>query len=90
MALGTDGVDARTPIVAFADDEDGVKVSARGTGRLVGQGLDLAVAMCDAATAVGGEGGGHDVAAGATIPEGTASAFVEAVDERVGEQLSGG
>jgi single-stranded-DNA-specific exonuclease len=36
---------------------------------------------------VDGEGGGHDVAAGATIPRGSEDAFVERVDSLVGEQL---
>jgi len=91
MALGVDGVDPDRPIVAFAykNDEE-TKVSARGTGRLVGRGLDLAAAVQEAARAVGGDGGGHDVAAGATIPAGEESAFVERADSIVGAQLDGG
>ena len=88
MAMGTDGVDADRPIIAFADADEGeTKVSARGTHTLVRRGLDLSAAMTEAATAVGGEGGGHDVAAGATIPAGQESIFVEHVDRIVGEQL---
>jgi RecJ-like exonuclease len=88
MAVGVDGVDPDTPIIAFArkNDEE-TKVSARGTGRLVGQGLDLSVVMGEASTAVGGGGGGHNVAAGATIPAGEEDAFIERADEIVGEQL---
>ena len=88
MAMGTDGVDGGRPIIAFADADEGeTKVSARGTHRLVRQGLDLSAAMTEAARAVGGDGGGHDVAAGATIPAGQEAAFVEHVDRIVGEQL---
>ena len=88
MAMGTDGVDGGRPIVAFADADEGeTKVSARGTHRLVRGGLDLSAAMTEAARAVGGDGGGHDVAAGATIPAGQEAAFVEHVDRIVGEQL---
>jgi RecJ-like exonuclease len=88
MALGTDGVDGRRPILAFASkSETETKVSARGTGRLVGRGLDLSAVMAEAAGAVGGEGGGHDVAAGATIPAGRETAFVERADALVGDQL---
>ncbi len=88
MALGVDGVDPDRPIVAFArkNDEE-TKVSARGTGPLVGRGLDLSAAMREAARAVGGDGGGHDIAAGATVPAGEEAAFVETVDAIVGEQL---
>ncbi len=44
--------------------------------------------MRDAAQSVGGDGGGHDIAAGATIPAGEESAFIEAADEIVSDQLS--
>ncbi|ELY98048.1 DHH family phosphoesterase [Natrialba asiatica] len=65
-----------------------VKVSARGTHGLVRQGLDLSVVMGEAARAVGGDGGGHNVAAGATVPKGNEQAFVDRADELVGDQLS--
>jgi single-stranded-DNA-specific exonuclease len=90
MALGVDGVDGSRPILAFArKDEEETKVSARGTGRLVGQGLDLSMVVGEAARAVGGDGGGHDIAAGATIPAGSESEMVAAADELVGQQLEG-
>jgi RecJ-like exonuclease len=88
MALGVDGVDPDRPIIAFArKNDDETKVSARGTARLVGQGLDLSVVMREASQSVGGDGGGHDVAAGATVPAGEEEAFVAAADDIVGEQL---
>jgi single-stranded-DNA-specific exonuclease len=88
MALGVDGVDPDRPIVAFArkNDEE-TKVSARGTARLVGRGLDLSAVMRRASRAVGGDGGGHDVAAGATIPAGAKESFVAEADAVVAEQL---
>jgi RecJ-like exonuclease len=88
MAVGSDGVARGTPILAFArkNDEE-TKVSARGTHTLVRQGLDLSRVMGEASEAVGGKGGGHDVAAGATIPAGQEAAFVEVADRIVGEQL---
>ncbi len=88
MALGVDGVDPDRPIVAFArkSDEE-TKVSARGTARLVGRGLDLSAVMGRASRAVDGDGGGHDVAAGATIPAGREEAFVSEADTVVAEQL---
>ncbi|MFD1586335.1 DHHA1 domain-containing protein [Halorientalis brevis] len=88
MAVGVDGVDPDVPIIAFArkNDEE-TKVSARGTGRLVGKGLDLSVVMGEASAAVDGGGGGHNVAAGATIPAGREQEFIEHADGIVGEQL---
>ncbi len=78
------------PIVAFAESDNGIKVSARGTYRLVEAGLNLAEAMKIAAEKVGGSGGGHRIAAGATIPEGTEEEFLRILDELIGEQLKSG
>jgi len=45
--------------------------------------------MREASRAVDGDGGGHDVAAGATIPAGSQESFVDHADEIVGTQLGG-
>ncbi|EFW90654.1 phosphoesterase RecJ domain protein [Haladaptatus paucihalophilus DX253] len=88
MAVGANGIDRNVPILAFAEKNDEeVKVSARGTPALTRKGLDLSVVMKTASQAVGGDGGGHNVAAGATVPKGKEEAFVEHADELVGEQL---
>ena len=89
MALGTESADREKPIIAFADADEGeVKVSARGTGPLVGRGLDLSAVMTQASEEVEGVGGGHDIAAGATIPAGKEEAFLEAAGRLIDEQLS--
>ena len=88
MSMGADGVSRDVPIVAFAaKNGEESKVSSRGTGPLVGEGLDLSAVMGEAARAVGGDGGGHDIAAGATIPAGTEAEFIEHADRIVGEQV---
>jgi len=88
MALGASGVRRDQPIVAFAQENDEeLKVSARGSGFLVRDGLDLSVVMSEASAAVDGGGGGHDVAAGATIPREKRDAFLTHADRIVGEQL---
>ncbi|WP_122089837.1 DHHA1 domain-containing protein [Halalkalicoccus subterraneus] len=89
MALGSDGISREKPIVAFAEkDEEHMKVSTRGTHALVRRGLDLSAVVGTAAGAVGGDGGGHDVAAGATVPKDEIEAFVAHADRLVGEQLA--
>lgn len=89
MALGADGVRRDQPIIAFAEENaEELKVSARGSGFLVRDGLDLSVVMSEASAAVDGGGGGHDVAAGATIPQDRRDEFVEHADRIVGEQLA--
>ncbi|RYJ15062.1 DHH family phosphoesterase [Halogeometricum borinquense] len=88
MAVGASGIRGDIPILAFAEKSaEEVKVSARGSHVLVRKGLDLSVVMREASRAVGGDGGGHDVAAGATIPAGTREEFVAEADRIVGEQL---
>ncbi len=77
------------PFVTLNEVEDRIKVSARGTRKLVSAGLDLASAMREASASVGGMGGGHDVASGASIPRGTAAKFIETVDSIIGRQLKG-
>lgn len=86
--LYQNGLDRDRPVVGFADADPGeVKVSSRGTRDLVGAGLDLGEAMAEAAASVGGEGGGHDIAAGATIPDDATEPFLDAVDEIVRDQI---
>ncbi len=88
MAMGTDSVRSDRPVIAFAaKGESESKVSARGTHRLVRAGLDLSAVMGETARPLGGDGGGHDVAAGATIPRGCETTFVERADAIVGGQL---
>jgi single-stranded-DNA-specific exonuclease len=79
------------PVIVFSGGGDrSIKLSGRGTLRLVAQGLDLADALRRAAAAVGGEGGGHKVASGATIPAGTRDAFLDAADAILSDQLHRG
>src|SRR5438093_817022 len=69
---------------------DGVtKVSARATRAHIAAGVDLAVALREAASEVSGNGGGHNIASGATIPKGKEERFLARVDEIVGRQLGG-
>jgi len=88
MAVGAPGVRRDRPIIAFAEKSEAeIKVSARGSHQLTRKGLDLSVVMREASRAVDGDGGGHDVAAGATIPTGRQGEFVDYADDIVGRQL---
>ncbi len=89
MSTGSNstGINRDLPIVAFAHTEDGVKVSARGNQELVRRGLNLASALSESATCVGGTGGGHDIAAGATIPASSEEEFLRILDMKIGEQI---
>ncbi|MBP2031075.1 single-stranded DNA-specific DHH superfamily exonuclease [Methanohalophilus levihalophilus] len=77
------------PFVTLNRVEEIVKVSGRGTRALVNQGLDLAVSLREASAAVGGNGGGHNIASGAAIPRGKEEEFLNIVDEITTKQLGG-
>jgi len=75
------------PFICVNESEGILKVSARGTRELVSKGLDLAFALREAAGAVGGRGGGHNVASGAVLPIGSEEEFLSIADRIIGEQL---
>ncbi|WP_400208280.1 DHHA1 domain-containing protein [Candidatus Methanomassiliicoccus intestinalis] len=80
------------PLIAFADASDGsqmLKVSGRATKEMVDRGLDLSLAMSASAQACGGSGGGHNIAAGASVPYGREGEFLLQLDRLIGRQLSG-
>jgi RecJ-like exonuclease len=79
--------DQEKPTITLSVLEKDTKVSSRGTKYLVSNGLDLASALRKAAGDVGGHGGGHPIASGATIPKGKEEAFLSLVNEIVGKQL---
>ncbi len=81
-------LDPKRPVIVFSEGSGPVKVSARGTLRLVASGLDLATACRIAAQGVGGEGGGHRVAGGATVPVGTREKFLEIANREIAGQFA--
>ncbi|UCE91662.1 MAG: DHH family phosphoesterase [Methanobacteriota archaeon] len=80
-------LDQSKPTLALSTVSSEVKVSSRGTKYLVSKGLDLAAALRSAAEGVGGVGGGHAVAAGATIPGGKRDEFLASCESAVHRQL---
>jgi len=80
--------DQSKPTIGLSVLDGLTKVSARGTRALIATGLDLAVVLREAATEVGGNGGGHNIASGATIPKGTEEKFLAIVDDMVAGQLA--
>ena len=76
------------PIIAFANSEDGnVKVSVRSPRSLVQKGVDFSIIMKEASEMVGGYGGGHNIAAGASIPRGKEEEFLDIVERMIKEQV---
>jgi RecJ-like exonuclease len=53
------------------------------------KGLDLSIAIRVASEKVGGSGGGHRIAAGASIPLGKEMEFLDAIEALIISQLGG-
>ncbi len=88
MALSSGIADPDRPIFAFTEKDTGeIKVSGRGTQAMVERGLSLSEIMKKAAEKIGGAGGGHDIAAGATIPKGSEEEFLKMADRMVKKQM---
>ena len=80
-------LDQTKPTIAISKVEGSVKVSSRGTQELVSKGLDLAESLKKSAEPLGGVGGGHNVAAGATVPLVREDEFFKNLDAITGIQL---
>jgi len=88
MLLNTEDVDNSIPIIGFAYNDNGeVKVSARATKDLVDKGLNLSSALKKTAKIFNGVGGGHNIAAGATIPKGKEKEFLNILETEIKSQL---
>jgi single-stranded DNA-specific DHH superfamily exonuclease len=71
------------PIFSLSTKEKKIHISGRATYALVQKGMDLAHVLRTAAHAVGGQGGGHPIAAGASIPVGTEETFLKTLDATI-------
>ncbi len=89
MLLNSEDIDKNLPLIGFAYTETGaVKVSARADQYLVDRGLNLSKALKQAAKQIDGVGGGHSIAAGATIPNGKEDDFIQLVEQNIQDQFS--
>lgn len=88
MLYGTNVIRNDKPVIAITLNEDGeLKISGRGTMHLVRKGLDLGDAMKTVAEKLGGEGGGHNVAAGARLDPKLKKEFLTELDKVMGKQI---
>ncbi len=80
--------DPDKPTIGMNQSKDPVNLSSRGMWKQLDRGIDLAVAMREACASVGGEGGGHRIAAGGSIPAEMVEGFLENLDSILEKQLS--
>jgi RecJ-like exonuclease len=69
------------PVIGLAVTNNKAEISGRGTKQLVKNGLNLADALGMASQHSGGRGGGHPIAAGASIPAEKEKNFLEELDK---------
>jgi len=80
-------IDSKKPLLSLARNDNELHVSCRGNQGLVSNGLDLGGAMKEAATKLQGHGGGHQIAAGATIDVDKEEQFLDMTDSIISKQM---
>lgn len=82
-------LDKEKPLLSLVKKDHELHISCRGNQYLVSKGLDLGLAMNETAKKLGGHGGGHSIAAGATISSKKEEEFLDMVDAIIVNQLKG-
>lgn len=80
--------DPSKPTIGINCSDPMAKISSRGTFSQLDRGVDLSDAMRRGCASVGGEGGGHRIAAGGSIDRAKRDEFLAAVDTIIGEQIA--
>ena len=80
--------DPAKPTIGMNTADDKIKLSGRATYKQLDRGVDLSVALRDSTKTVGGEGGGHSIASGGSIPLGTSEEFLNNINTIIGNQIS--
>jgi RecJ-like exonuclease len=88
LTLGSGRCDPYRPIAGLVREGGIAKVSARCSKLLFLRGLNMGRAIREAAESAGGEGGGHAVACGAQVPEGSTEEFLGKFEELLVAQMA--
>ncbi len=87
IGLSVELIDNSKPVIGLSRLHNDIKISGRTTRSMVEKGVDLGKALQDSSNNFGGQGGGHDIAAGALIPYESKHNFLHLVDDMIGFQL---
>jgi len=89
--LSTSLPNPEKPLIMYANvkEEGTAKFSARTIDAVINKGVNLGEVMQVAAEKCMGNGGGHNIAAGAQVPAEKVDTFIKLVDEMVEKQLKG-
>lgn len=88
IGLSVELLDDSKPVIGLSRLHKDIKVSGRTTREMVARGVNLGRALQDSSNNFGGQGGGHDIAAGAMIPYESKDNFLNLVNEMVEYQLN--
>jgi RecJ-like exonuclease len=91
IAISSRLANPEKPVIILADSEDDdslVKGSGRTTERALAKGYHLGEALRRVAGVIGGEGGGHAIAAGIRFPKNKLSEFAELINKALEEQVN--
>ena len=80
-------LDSNKPLLSLVRNDNELHVSCRGNQELVSSGLDLGGVMNEVAAKLQGHGGGHQIAAGATIDADKEEEFLDMADAIISKQL---
>jgi RecJ-like exonuclease len=80
--------DPNKPTIGMNRSKEPVNLSSRGMWIQLDRGINLAVAMREACAAAGGEGGGHRIAAGGSVPTENVDKFLDTLDSILEQQLN--
>ena len=76
------------PVLGLSRLHKDIKISGRATRELVYKGVNLGKALQEVSSNFGGQGGGHDIAAGAMIPYSAKDQFLHLVNEAIEYQIN--
>jgi len=74
-------------LVLATTSEGDLKISARGTEQLVISGVNLGKILQELTSRYGGSGGGHDIAAGGSVPADSEKRFLKELDSEISRVL---
>ena len=88
IALSVNLINVNKPILGLSRLGKDIKISGRTTREMVDKGVDLGKALRDSSNNFGGQGGGHDIAAGAMIPLESKDNFLHLFNQMIEHQLN--
>lgn len=88
IGLSINLLDNSKPVLGLSRLHKDIKISGRTTREMVEKGVNLGKALKDSSNNFHGQGGGHDIAAGAMIPYDSKDNFLYLVDDMIKYQLN--